>query len=464
MTKDIDEAQRLYRKAADQGLPGAEYNLGVMFDNGNGVPRDSEEALRWYNKAAEQGYSLAQYNLGNLYLNGNGVARDGVEALKWLHKAADQGFVPAQYNIGLIYDDGLGVPKNGAEALKWYELAAAQGSADAENNLGIMFSTGNGVPKDSAKGFKWYHDGAIRGNATAQDNLGKLYAIGNGVAKDEVEGLAWINIAAASGNEATIKDRTILEIRLGRELTLAAQQRSREILKGIGEATTASRPSNQDQSVPSVARSDSPKASGSGAIVSSDGLVLTAAHVVQGATSIKVCTAQGVHPATIVQIDEANDIAVLRLDSGTYSALPIGLARKVRLGQTVSTIGFPNIEIQGFSPKVTRGEISSSNGVGDDPRSWQISVPVQPGNSGGPLLDENGNLVGVVVSKLGLEAAKATNDLPQNVSYAVKSTYALALLDTYLDGKSTEPVYGASPRFEDMISRAQQSAVLILVY
>ena len=128
-------------------------------------------------------------------------------------------------------------------------------------------------------------------------------------------------------------------------------------------------------------------------------------------------------------------------------------------------LGFPNIQIQGFSPKVTKGEISSVNGFGDDPRSWQISVPVQPGNSGGPLLDENGNLIGVVVSKLGMRAAKLTGDMPQNVNYAIKSSYALALLEPYLDADASQPNRTrATPLFEDMVARAQQSVVLILVY
>jgi serine protease Do len=105
------------------------------------------------------------------------------------------------------------------------------------------------------------------------------------------------------------------------------------------------------------------------------------------------------------------------------------------------------------------------NGIGDDPRTWQISVPVQPGNSGGPLLDESGNLVGIVESKLSVEASKATNDLPQNVSYAVKSTYALALLDPYLNSSAPEPNQPLQEkRFEDMVARAQQSVVLILIY
>ena len=141
------------------------------------------------------------------------------------------------------------------------------------------------------------------------------------------------------------------------------------------------------------------------------------------------------------------------------------MSRNVRLGQTVATIGFPNIQIQGFSPKVTKGEISSVNGFGDDPRSWQISVPVQPGNSGGPLLDENGNLIGVVVSKLGMRAAKLTGDIPQNVNFAIKSSYALALLEPYLDAVAPQPNRTvATPLFEDMVARAQQSVVLILAY
>jgi S1-C subfamily serine protease len=193
--------------------------------------------------------------------------------------------------------------------------------------------------------------------------------------------------------------------------------------------------------------------------------VLTAAHVVAGANSIKVVTSQGVAPATVLSVDEANDIAVLKIAGGPYVPLSVAASRDVRLGQAIATIGFPNVELQGFSPKVTRGEISSANGFTDDPREWQISAPVQPGNSGGPLLDENGNLVGVIESKLGLKVAEATGDMPQNVNYAVKSAYALALLEPYLDSSAGAPnPSGQKKSFEDMVAKAQQSVVLILVY
>jgi S1-C subfamily serine protease len=170
-------------------------------------------------------------------------------------------------------------------------------------------------------------------------------------------------------------------------------------------------------------------------------------------------------PAQVLRIDEANDLAVLKITHNVLTALPIASSRSIRLGQDVATIGFPNVDMQGFSPKVTKGEISSQSGYGDDPRTWQISVPVQTGNSGGPLLDDNGNLIGVVIAKLGLNAAKATGDLPQNVSYAVKSSYALALLEPYLGIDAPEPYQkDANRQFEDMVEVARQSVVLILVY
>ena len=215
----------------------------------------------------------------------------------------------------------------------------------------------------------------------------------------------------------------------------------------------------------SISESDSPKASGSGAIVTTDGYVLTAAHVVAHSNAVKVITSKGTRTAQIIRIDEANDLAVLKLEEGEYPAIPIAPSRQVKLGQPVATIGFPNIELQGFSPKVTKGDINSLNGFGDDPRAWQISVPLQPGNSGGALIDESGSLVGVVVSGLSWKVINVTGSLPQNVNYAVKSVYANALLEPYLG--SNTPSSDAKPSakpFEDIVAKAQQSAVLILVY
>jgi S1-C subfamily serine protease len=119
--------------------------------------------------------------------------------------------------------------------------------------------------------------------------------------------------------------------------------------------------------------------------------------------------------------------------------------------------------VQGVSPKATRGEISSINGEADDPRAWQISVPVQPGNSGGALLDSKGAVIGIVVSKLGIKAATKLGDLPQNVSYALKIGYAMPIIDQFPDILTNSVPTAPEPKFEDMIADAEKSTVLLLV-
>jgi S1-C subfamily serine protease len=103
----------------------------------------------------------------------------------------------------------------------------------------------------------------------------------------------------------------------------------------------------------------------------------------------------------------------------------------VKLGGTVATVGFPDIGLQGFAPKLAKGEIASLAGAADDPRYFQISLPVQPGNSGGALVDARGNVVGIVAAKLNARAAlNATGSLPENVNYAVKSSLLLSFLES----------------------------------
>jgi S1-C subfamily serine protease len=125
-------------------------------------------------------------------------------------------------------------------------------------------------------------------------------------------------------------------------------------------------------------------------------------------------------------------------------------------------MGFPQTDLQGFSPKFTKGEISSQLGMADDPRHWQISVPLQPGNSGGPLMDEAGNVVGIVVSVLGLRAAAETGHLPQNVNYAMKSAYIFPLLEEFNAPRPAPQKPGA--RLEDVVEQARKSIVMVLVY
>ena len=123
---DYATAIRKFRPLAEQGDAGAQYNLGLMYRNGQGVPQDDAEAMKWYREAAEQGDARAQNNLGVMYGEGKGVPQDYAKAMKWYRKAAEQGHADAKCNLGAMYAEGLGVPQDDAQAHMWFNLAASR--------------------------------------------------------------------------------------------------------------------------------------------------------------------------------------------------------------------------------------------------------------------------------------------------------------------------------------------------
>ena len=108
---DLATALHEWSALAEQGHVGAQYNLGVMYENGKGVTQDYKEAVKWYRKSAEQGTASAQTNLGLMYDKGEGVTQDYKEAVKWYRKSAEQGTASAQYALGGMYGIGQGVLK-----------------------------------------------------------------------------------------------------------------------------------------------------------------------------------------------------------------------------------------------------------------------------------------------------------------------------------------------------------------
>jgi serine protease Do len=169
---------------------------------------------------------------------------------------------------------------------------------------------------------------------------------------------------------------------------------------------------------------------GSGFFISPDGWLVTNRHVVRNAEKVDLRTSGGqVIPAKVVARDPKNDLALLKADVKSPAWLPVSQGTKeMELGNTVFTIGFPNPVMQGLEPKYTDGRISSRAGMMDDEAFYQISVPVQPGNSGGPLIDmESGWAVGVITLRLDRTADGRAAD---NVSYALKG----AVLHNFVSG------------------------------
>jgi S1-C subfamily serine protease len=171
--------------------------------------------------------------------------------------------------------------------------------------------------------------------------------------------------------------------------------------------------------------------SGSGIIVSESGHILTNHHVVNECSAHEVFDDNN-RPikATLLASDTQRDLALLVADKRYNNVARMRSDAAPRLGESITVVGFPLVGVLGTKPTVGFGHVSSTTGIRDNPSQMQISVPVQRGNSGGPVFDQAGNIIGMVVSKLdALKIAKSTGDLPQNVNFAIRGEVLRGFLE-----------------------------------
>jgi len=196
------------------------------------------------------------------------------------------------------------------------------------------------------------------------------------------------------------------------------------------------------------------------------GYVVTSNHVVEGSNDVVVISRLGEElPAQLVLRDQVKDIAILEVSDTRKlpPALPLA-KKKARLGTNVFTIGFPYVHSMGRSPKLFTGVISCVNGLHDDPVNYQTTVPIQPGNSGGPLLNMNGEVVGLVTSMLGLRDKEHGNiQLLQNASCVLKIGAVEKLLPLL---PKRDPVLEVLPKdsgsLETLAERIESSILLVI--
>ena len=163
---DFAEALRQWQPLVEQNRPDAQYALGEMYKNGQGVKQDYTVAFELISKSANQGIVVAKYALGEMYLNGQGVEYNPKTAFNWIIQAAGQGLPRAQTHIGVMYKLGLGVQKDLAYAKKWWVLSAQNQHPDAFILLGQMYDNGEGVLKDNIKAHMWWNLAGSLGDST----------------------------------------------------------------------------------------------------------------------------------------------------------------------------------------------------------------------------------------------------------------------------------------------------------
>ncbi|WBU27650.1 serine protease [Rhodopseudomonas palustris] len=213
-------------------------------------------------------------------------------------------------------------------------------------------------------------------------------------------------------------------------LSLDGSRRALEAVLSCQKAFMTAQSDTRDEPSTDTKPKRHTKSSGTGFYVSDSGHIVTNHHVIAECSTINVLPPGGAAvSATLVAKDKTNDLAILKTASSP-AAIP-GLRSQMRLGEAVYVFGFPLTGILSTSGNFTAGAITATTGMEDDTRLAQISAPVQPGNSGGPLLDKYGNVIGVIVSKLNaLNIAAATKDIPQNVNFAIKTGIATNFLDS----------------------------------
>jgi uncharacterized protein len=219
---DYAEAMRLLRPLVERADAHAQTDLGLMYDNGRGVPKDYGQALAWFRKAAEQGYEAAQNDLGVMYALGQGVPQDYVQAYMRFNLAGShasdaetRGKTPDQIAEAVrmasewkpksSLEDGEAAYKRGdyATAFQLWRPLADQGNADAQFRPGAMFAS-RPVSDDTqaaeydAQAAAWYRKAADQGNAVAQFGLGAMYERGESVLQDYVQSHKWLSLATSN--------------------------------------------------------------------------------------------------------------------------------------------------------------------------------------------------------------------------------------------------------------------------
>lgn len=191
-TSDIPNELRALVEQAKLGQAFAQFQLGTMYEHGEGVGVDIDRAIFWYELAANQGYVDAQFNLGNIFQT---KRKHDKKSAFWFEQAAEQGDKEAQFNIAVNYHQGIGVKKDLQKSFIWMEKAAIKDFANAQYNLGVFYADGIQVKKNPKEAITWFLRAAEQGEPNAQFELGKMYLRGEGTEKDLKQSYIYLRLS-----------------------------------------------------------------------------------------------------------------------------------------------------------------------------------------------------------------------------------------------------------------------------
>ncbi len=456
MSSDPDKGVPLLLEAAQKDYWQAQWALAVLYQAGFGQTQpDPAKSKEWWDKLAAQSNARTQRLIGFKYEESDPKHyRDGKNkwygksltfnetnkiAVEWIEKSVVQGDKIAAYYLSEIYLDGRGgVLKDEAKRFQLLKQSAEKGFLLAQFDIGNAYLNGKGVAKDYSRAMEWFYKAANQeaGDetvASAQNNIGVLYENGWGVDKDAVLAYAWYNLASVGGHETFKENFARVEKNLSADEIHEAQSLSRDWKPGTPIARAGDQgSSNGKQAASSDSATGGRKlkltGSGTGFFISKTGNILTNNHVAGGCAEVRVPAESKV--AKLVVADEANDLAVVKMGGEAKASAVIYQPDDLKQGEEIVVFGYP---LDGYLPasgNIAQGIVSALAGPGNNASVIQISAPVQQGNSGGPVINMTGQVVGVVVGKANaLKIAKVTGDIPQNINFAIAGRTVKSFLD-----------------------------------
>ena len=496
---------RILERQAEAGKVDACLLLGNLYSAQNGTVQNYELAIKWYRKGAARGDKDCQYFLAMKCLLGEGTQTDANKAVYWFRKAAKQGVVKAQSELGMLYYKGKGTGQNMTQAAKWLKKAAQAGNGEAQHKVGKLYFLGQGIPENYAKAEEWLKK-AIKTAKKEENDLTEGWRSISEIAKRLREsgkdpsrlyrmlgyrtiadcqymiGLINTPVRGRRGKTSeVIPSSTVAAdwfykactnyLHVGnRERALESYELMKKMLGPRDRLVKRMWAQLYDRENTEVekgsVRPEKIISRGTGWPVPR-GYVVTNYHLIRGAEQISLLTPDADRVSAQVALkDKANDLALLVTSQPKKlpNALPLA-SHHANVGERVFTVGYPHPGIMGSEPKVTQGIVNSRTGVDNDPRTYQISAPMQGGNSGGPLLNMQGEVVGIALAKLNAgKVFEWTGDLPQSVGYAIKASYLRVLLQSMPQSENqtdvVSPVENAS--LEKLARRVRSSVVMVI--
>ena len=435
----LEKAEEWLKRAAKQELPRASGYLGYLYMKKGREATDNEDfksANKWYEMAenstktaAEKGYADAQNDLAGMYYNGEGVAQSLTEnerwkeALKWYTKAADQGLASSQKSLAFMYYLGEGVTENPKKALELWKKAADQGNASAQNSLANIYARGEGMPKPNPEIASRLHLlAAQQGDSFAQYNIGKDFEIGRGVPQDNAEAYYWYGLALRDPDYLNSKNVYLDKSITGNFATKVTKWR-----ENVGKKLPDEKHRSEIQERVDNWKPKDFSGGGTGFYIDKHH-ILTNAHVVTrkddyGNRHEFDDFRIPYRRVELIDWDPDVDLALL-YDKRANTNTAIFNNQLVDFGDGIASFGYPHSDVLSYRGNVTSGTISGLSGMLNLPypgNYFQHTAPSQPGNSGGPVLDLMGNVVGVTKYGMPDEIRPGPTIISaQNVNFAIK--------------------------------------------